>query len=104
MNFTGADSFTYKANDGAPDSNVAMVTIAVNAANDSPVGDNDSDSIAEDSRTDVAARGVLDNDSDLDTDQSPTAELVSGPRRALVFGSTPTARSITRRRQLQRLG
>ena len=36
-NFNGIDSFTYKANDGTSDSNVATVTITVNAINDSPM-------------------------------------------------------------------
>ena len=36
-NFNGTDSFTYKANDGALDSNVVTVTITVNAVNDAPV-------------------------------------------------------------------
>jgi hypothetical protein len=35
-NFNGADTFMYKANDGSLDSNVATVTITVNAVNDSP--------------------------------------------------------------------
>ncbi|MGH9281038.1 MAG: Ig-like domain-containing protein [Acidimicrobiales bacterium] len=35
--FNGADSFTYKANDGRADSNVATVTITVRAVNDTPV-------------------------------------------------------------------
>jgi VCBS repeat-containing protein len=35
--FNGTDSFTYKANDGTLDSNVATVTITVNAINDAPV-------------------------------------------------------------------
>jgi VCBS repeat-containing protein len=35
-NFNGVDSFTYKANDGSLDSNVATVTITVNAVNDAP--------------------------------------------------------------------
>jgi VCBS repeat-containing protein len=35
-NYNGADSFTYKANDGTLDSNVSTVTIAVNAVNDAP--------------------------------------------------------------------
>src|SRR5207302_1838872 len=36
-NYNGADSFTYKANDGALNSNIATVTIAVAAVNDPPV-------------------------------------------------------------------
>src|SRR5439155_15347512 len=39
-NFNGTDSFTYKANDGALDSNVATVVIAVAAVNDAPVAQN----------------------------------------------------------------
>ena len=36
-NYSGADSFTFKANDGALDSNVATVSITVTAVNDAPV-------------------------------------------------------------------
>jgi VCBS repeat-containing protein len=36
-NYTGTDSFTYKANDGITDSNVATVTVTVNPINDAPV-------------------------------------------------------------------
>jgi Bacterial Ig domain/Calx-beta domain len=35
-NFNGVDTFTYKANDGFADSNVATATITVNAVNDPP--------------------------------------------------------------------
>ena len=35
-NYNGADSFTYTANDGSLDSNVATVTIAIAAVNDAP--------------------------------------------------------------------
>ena len=41
-NFNGTDSFTYQANDGTADSNVATVTITVNAVNDAPVASDDS--------------------------------------------------------------
>src|SRR5206468_4814587 len=36
-NYNGSDSFTFKANDGKLDSNVAMVPIRVNPVNDPPV-------------------------------------------------------------------
>ena len=36
-NFNGSDTFTFKANDGALDSNVGTVTMNVNAVNDAPV-------------------------------------------------------------------
>ena len=35
-NYNGTDSFTYKANDGTADSNVATVTLTVTAVNDAP--------------------------------------------------------------------
>ena len=35
-NATGADSFTYRANDGAANSNIATVNLTVNAVNDAP--------------------------------------------------------------------
>jgi hypothetical protein len=38
--FNGPDSFTYKANDGTVDSNVATVTLTVNAVNDAPLANN----------------------------------------------------------------
>jgi VCBS repeat-containing protein len=36
-NYNGADSFTYKANDGELDSNVATVTLGITPVNDAPV-------------------------------------------------------------------
>jgi VCBS repeat-containing protein len=44
---TTADSFTYKANDGSADSNVATVSITVSAVNDAPVANNDAYSVNE---------------------------------------------------------
>ncbi len=37
--YNGPDSFTFKANDGTDDSNIATVTITVNPVNDPPVAD-----------------------------------------------------------------
>src|SRR2546426_2026567 len=67
-NFNGGDSFTYKANDGTADSNIATVTITVTAVNDPPVANNDSYSTNDDTVLTVAAPGVLGNDSDVDGD------------------------------------
>ena len=47
-NYNGTDSFTYKANDGTADSNVATVTITVTPVNDAPVAANDSYTTDED--------------------------------------------------------
>ncbi len=89
-NFNGTDSFTYKANDGSSDSNVAMVTIAINSVDDAPVAQNDNYTTAEETTLSVPAPGVLGNDTDIDTPASNlTAELVSGPTRAADFQLNP---------------
>ena len=75
-NFSGSDSFTYKANDGTADSNVATVTITVTGVNDSPVAQNDTYNTPEDTDLNVLAPGVLGNDNDIDGDPL-TAVLVS---------------------------
>jgi VCBS repeat-containing protein len=85
---TTTDSFTYKANDGSLDSNVATVTITINPVNDAPVAVNDSYSVNEGGTLSVSAPGVLGNDTDSD---SPviTAVLVSGPLHASSFTLNP---------------
>ncbi|MEO5925046.1 MAG: Ig-like domain-containing protein [Bryobacteraceae bacterium] len=57
--FTGSASFTYKANDGAADSNTATVTITVNAL---PIATNDAYSVNQNQTLTVSAPGVLSND------------------------------------------
>ena len=83
LNFSGIDGFTYKANDGTADSNVANVTITVTAVNDAPVAGNDSYSVDEDATLNVAAPGVLGSDTDVDGD-SLSAVLVSGPSHGVL--------------------
>ena len=82
-NYNGSDSFTYKANDGTADSNVATVTLSITPVNDPPVATNDSSSMAEDTALVVAAPGVLGNDTDVEGDPL-TAVLVSGPSHGLL--------------------
>src|SRR5207244_934022 len=59
--YNGLDSFIYKANDGLADSNVATVTIAIDAVNDAPVAGDDSYSTNEDTPIAISAPGVLGN-------------------------------------------
>lgn len=47
-NQTGADSFTFKVNDGQLDSNTATVTISITAVNDAPITNNTAFSLNED--------------------------------------------------------
>jgi VCBS repeat-containing protein len=77
-NFSGTTSFTYKANNGTQDSNVATATIIVAPVNDPPVAQNDSYFTTRDTPLTVAAPGVLINDTDPDN-TALTASLVSGP-------------------------
>ena len=77
-NYNGADSFTFKANDGALDSNVATVSITITPVNDVPVAANESYSTPEERALNVGTPGALGNDTDVDGD-SLTAVLVSGP-------------------------
>src|SRR4029077_1080043 len=71
-NYNGSDSFTYKANDGSSNSNIATVSLTVNAVNDAPVCSNVSLTTNEDTPGDVAP-----NCTDVDGD-TLTYSIVSG--------------------------
>ncbi len=75
LNFVGTDSFTYKANDGTIDGNIATVSILVSNTNDAPIAVADSYSTTEDVVLTVPASGVLGNDTDADSNPL-TAVLV----------------------------
>jgi hypothetical protein len=62
--FSGSVVFMYQADDGAARSNVTTVTITVNPVDDPPVTQPESYTTAEDTALNVAAPGVLGNDSD----------------------------------------
>jgi gliding motility-associated-like protein len=77
QNFYGVDSFSYKANDGEFDSNIANVTIDVTLVNEPPVANDNSYEIQENTTLNVEkSEGVLSNDTDSDGDQL-TAFLVT---------------------------
>lgn len=88
--FAGRDSFTYEANDGNTQSNMATVTIYIHSKADGyknlmdkkvnavPVASGDSITVEEDMTHNEPAPGVLNNDSDPDAGPEPlTADLVS---------------------------
>jgi VCBS repeat-containing protein len=74
-NFSGTDTFTYQANDGTSNSNVATVTITISASNDAPTGSDDIYSTTEGVALTLPAPGVLANDTDLDGDNITATAL-----------------------------
>ncbi len=78
IGYTGPDSFTYHANDGSLNSNIATVSITVNPVNTAPVALDDSYSINKNSMLLVSAAGVLTNDTDAQSNPL-TAVLGTGP-------------------------
>ena len=78
-NYNGSDSFVYKVNDGAADSNLATVTLTITAVNDAPAATAESYTTAEDMALTIdAISGLLAHATDIDGDPSG-AVLVSGP-------------------------
>ena len=75
-NFYGTDTFIYKAYDGTSYSNTAIVTITVNPINDPPVANDDYYITIEDTTLNIAASGILTNDTDIENDPL-TAILVN---------------------------
>jgi predicted NUDIX family NTP pyrophosphohydrolase len=76
--YNGPDSFTYRASDGALESELATVAITVVSVNDAPAAAADAYATDEDTPLGVDAPGVLGNDSDVEGD-ALGAVLVSGP-------------------------
>ena len=80
QDYTGADGFTYKANDGTSDSNVATVNLTVMPVNDIPDAANDAAATNEDAPVNI---NILANDTDADGD-SLTVSAVSQGAHGLV--------------------
>lgn len=66
--FNGTDSFSYRANDGSLESNLAAVNIIVSPINDPPTATGDSYSVDKDSALSVSSPGILTNDTDVEND------------------------------------
>lgn len=76
--FSGQVTFSYRIVDGANTSNTATVTITVNPAAVAPIASNDAYSTDEDTQLNIAAAGVLANDTI--TYPNPAALLVANVR------------------------
>ncbi|TMA82411.1 MAG: tandem-95 repeat protein, partial [Deltaproteobacteria bacterium] len=72
-NFNGSDSFTFKVNDGGLDSNIATVSITINALNDPPVASNATTTTDEDVSVNITLSA-----SDVDN-TSLTFAIVNAP-------------------------
>jgi hypothetical protein len=82
-NFAGADSFTFKVNDGITDSAAASVTINVTAIQDIPIAEAQSLTTVEDTAIDIALNGT-----DADGDSLSYA-LVTQPAHGSLSGTAP---------------
>jgi VCBS repeat-containing protein len=72
--FNGSDSFTFRANDGTADSDVATVSITVDAANDAPVANEATPSVDEDTVLNSSVSAT-----DVDAGDTRTYSVVAGP-------------------------
>lgn len=83
LNFNGSDSFTFKANDGTDDSNVATVSITVTPVNDAPIANDLNVSIVEDVSTPITVTA-----SDVDGNPMSYTQL-SSPAHGTLSGTAP---------------
>ena len=84
-NFNGADSFTFKVNDGQADSTTATISIAVTPVNDVPTAQAQSVSTPEDTSLDITLSGS-------DVENSPlTFQVITSPAHGtLMPGLVPS--------------
>lgn len=90
-NFNGTDSFTFKANDGRLDSNVATVSLTINPVNDAPVAQGASIAISEDAPANITlqASDVDGNPLTFTITQQPSHGTLAGTAPNLIYTPTP---------------
>lgn len=82
-NYSGADSFTFKANDGTADSATATVSITVTSGNDAPSAVAQSVTTAEDTAKAITLTGTDPDGNTL------TYSITTGPAHGSLSGSAP---------------
>jgi VCBS repeat-containing protein len=89
--FNGTDTFTYQASDGRGSSSATSVTINVTPINDAPVAVADFFHVETDAELQIAAPGVLQNDTDVEGDaleaQPRTVNTAHGSVQLFANGS-----------------
>ena len=75
---SATDTFSYTISDGNGGADTATVTFTLAGKNDVPVAADDAFSTTEDTVLTIAASGVLDNDSDIDTSDTIAVTEVNG--------------------------
>jgi VCBS repeat-containing protein len=86
-NYNGLDGFSYLVSDGVNNSDVASATITINPVNDLPVGVNDEFTTDEDTPLEIAAPGVLVNDTDVDGDALSSILVIPPQHGTVTLGS-----------------
>lgn len=81
--YSGSDSFTFKANDGTADSDVATVSLTITPVDDPPIAIDDSVTTQEDVPVSI---GLLSSDPDGDP---LTYSIVTGPSHGSLSGTEP---------------
>ena len=82
-NYSGSDSFTFRANDGKADSNTATVSISVASVNDKPVVAGQSVEVKEDGTVSITLTGSDEDGDDL------SFTVLSQPKNGTLSGATP---------------
>jgi hypothetical protein len=82
-NYSGSDSFTFKANDGTADSELATVSITVTAANDTPAATAQSVAVSHNTATAITLAG-----SDIDGN-ALMYTVVTNPSNGSLTGTAP---------------
>ncbi|MAT41911.1 MAG: hypothetical protein CL609_06190 [Anaerolineaceae bacterium] len=82
-NYNGSDSFTFRTHDGGLDSELATITIIVNAVNDKPIADNQSLSTNEDIPLEITLTG-----SDIENDLLSFI-VQNNPEHGILTGTAP---------------
>ncbi len=88
-NATGTDTFTFRANDGTLNSNLATVTVTIAAVNDPPVANPDTATTAEDTAVTIQ---VLANDTDVDGDPLTLTAVTQGTQGQVAIVGTARVR------------